>query len=150
MNLRRAIRLVQLPAPAGGAGAGDPLLALARRVGLKSGGYLIFDQTEAMTLGDRVVVPSFIVCGQCWYCQHDLYSLCDNTHPKPELQEPLLGGSVAVPGGRQDRTEVDPRLDALRFAAHQQLRGDQRKPRGGRRDRPGERRSRSDLPEPDA
>ncbi len=25
--------------------------------------------------GDRVVVPSFIVCGQCWYCQHSLYSL---------------------------------------------------------------------------
>jgi len=42
--------------------------------------------------GDRVVVPSFIVCGQCWYCEHKLYSLCDNTHPKPELQEPLLGG----------------------------------------------------------
>src|SRR4051812_39291892 len=41
--------------------------------------------------GDRVVVPSFIVCGQCWYCNHQLYSLCDNTHPKPELQEPILG-----------------------------------------------------------
>jgi threonine dehydrogenase-like Zn-dependent dehydrogenase len=45
--------------------------------------------------GDRVVVPSFIVCGNCWYCQHDLYSLCDNTHPKPELQEPLLGYHTA-------------------------------------------------------
>jgi threonine dehydrogenase-like Zn-dependent dehydrogenase len=42
--------------------------------------------------GDRVVVPSFVVCGSCWYCKHDLYSLCDNTHPKPELQEPILGG----------------------------------------------------------
>ena len=42
--------------------------------------------------GDRVVVPSSIVCGQCWYCEHNLYSLCDNTHPKPELQAPLLGG----------------------------------------------------------
>ena len=40
--------------------------------------------------GDRVVVPSFIVCGQCWYCQHDLYSLCDTTHPKPELQAPVI------------------------------------------------------------
>ncbi|HEY0792044.1 MAG TPA: zinc-dependent alcohol dehydrogenase [Chthoniobacterales bacterium] len=45
--------------------------------------------------GDRVVVPSFITCGQCWYCQHDLYSLCDNTHPKPELQEPLFGYPTA-------------------------------------------------------
>jgi threonine dehydrogenase-like Zn-dependent dehydrogenase len=41
--------------------------------------------------GDRVVVPSFVACGQCSYCRHDLYSLCDTSHPKPELQEPLLG-----------------------------------------------------------
>ncbi|WP_137388714.1 zinc-dependent alcohol dehydrogenase [Rhodoligotrophos defluvii] len=45
--------------------------------------------------GDRVVVPSFVTCGQCWYCKHDLHSLCDNTHPKPELQEPLLGCTTA-------------------------------------------------------
>jgi len=45
--------------------------------------------------GDRVVVPSFISCGRCWYCQHDLYSLCDTTHPKLELQEPLLGYPTA-------------------------------------------------------
>src|SRR4051794_8864802 len=45
--------------------------------------------------GDRVVVPSFISCGNCWYCQHNLFSLCDNTHPKPELQEPLLGYHTA-------------------------------------------------------
>src|SRR5215207_6804461 len=30
--------------------------------------------------GDRVVVPSFISCGCCWYCTHDLYSLCDTTN----------------------------------------------------------------------
>jgi threonine dehydrogenase-like Zn-dependent dehydrogenase len=41
--------------------------------------------------GDRVVVPSFIGCGRCWYCEHDLWSLCDNTNPNPELQEPVLG-----------------------------------------------------------
>ncbi len=45
--------------------------------------------------GDRVVVPSFIACGNCWYCQHDLYSLCDNTNPNAELQEPLLGYPTA-------------------------------------------------------
>lgn len=41
--------------------------------------------------GDRVVVPSFIGCGVCWYCQHDLWSLCDNTNPNAEFQELLLG-----------------------------------------------------------
>ncbi len=45
--------------------------------------------------GDRVVVPSFICCGGCWYCRHDLWSLCDNTNPKPELQEPVLGYPTA-------------------------------------------------------
>ena len=45
--------------------------------------------------GDRVVVPSFIVCGNCWYCQQELYSLCDNTNPNPELQEPLFGYPTA-------------------------------------------------------
>ena len=41
--------------------------------------------------GDRVVVPSFIGCNHCWYCAHQLWSLCDNTNPHPYLQEPLLG-----------------------------------------------------------
>ncbi len=45
--------------------------------------------------GDRVVVPSFISCGTCWYCQQNLYSLCDNTNPNAELQEPLLGYPTA-------------------------------------------------------
>jgi threonine dehydrogenase-like Zn-dependent dehydrogenase len=45
--------------------------------------------------GDRVVVPSFIVCGNCWYCQHDLWSLCDNTNPNAELQETAFGYPTA-------------------------------------------------------
>jgi threonine dehydrogenase-like Zn-dependent dehydrogenase len=45
--------------------------------------------------GDRVVVPSVIACGSCWYCNHDLHSLCDNTHPKPEMQEVLFGYPTA-------------------------------------------------------
>lgn len=45
--------------------------------------------------GDRVVVPSFICCGSCWYCEHDLWSLCDNTNPNAALQTPLLGYPTA-------------------------------------------------------
>jgi threonine dehydrogenase-like Zn-dependent dehydrogenase len=45
--------------------------------------------------GDRVVVPSFICCGQCWFCQHDLWSLCDNTNPNAEMQATLLGYPTA-------------------------------------------------------
>lgn len=42
-------------------------------------------------VGDRVVVPSFIGCGSCWFCDHDLWSACDTTNPNAELQQPLLG-----------------------------------------------------------
>ncbi len=45
--------------------------------------------------GDRVVVPSFICCGNCWYCQHDLWSLCDNTNPNAMMQEAALGYPTA-------------------------------------------------------
>ncbi|KQO59390.1 alcohol dehydrogenase [Methylobacterium sp. Leaf87] len=52
-------------------------------------------EVKKVKKGDRVVVPSFITCGQCWYCKNKLSSLCDNTHPKPELQEPVLGYPTA-------------------------------------------------------
>jgi threonine dehydrogenase-like Zn-dependent dehydrogenase len=45
--------------------------------------------------GERVVVPSFIGCGSCWYCRRELWSLCDNTNPRPELQEPVIGYPTA-------------------------------------------------------
>lgn len=50
---------------------------------------------QTIKRGDRVVVPSFIVCGNCWYCRQELYSLCDNTNPNAHLQEPLLGYPTA-------------------------------------------------------
>jgi threonine dehydrogenase-like Zn-dependent dehydrogenase len=52
-------------------------------------------EVQKVRRGDRVVVPSIIVCGACWYCQHGLYSLCDNTNPNAELQAPLLGYPTA-------------------------------------------------------
>lgn len=35
--------------------------------------------------GDRVIVPFPISCGHCWYCEHDLYSQCDNSNPHGEV-----------------------------------------------------------------
>ena len=52
-------------------------------------------EVKKVKKGDRVMVPSFICCGSCWYCRHDLYSLCDNTNPKGELQEPVFGYPTA-------------------------------------------------------
>jgi threonine dehydrogenase-like Zn-dependent dehydrogenase len=41
--------------------------------------------------GDRVVVPFTISCGQCFYCQRGLWSLCDNTNPSARKSEVING-----------------------------------------------------------
>lgn len=35
--------------------------------------------------GDRIIVPFPISCGHCWYCEHDLWSQCDNSNPNGEV-----------------------------------------------------------------
>jgi threonine dehydrogenase-like Zn-dependent dehydrogenase len=47
-------------------------------------------------VGDRVVVASFIGCGRCWYCAHDLWSLCDNSNTNPGIASMAYGYE---PGG---------------------------------------------------
>lgn len=47
-------------------------------------------------IGDRVVVPFTIACGACFFCNKDLWSLCDNTNPDGKVVEKLLGH---VPSG---------------------------------------------------
>lgn len=46
-------------------------------------------------VGDRVIVPFPISCGQCWYCRRGLTSLCDNSNPNATLAEALWGYSPA-------------------------------------------------------
>ncbi len=43
--------------------------------------------------GDRVIVPFPISCGNCFFCQSDLWSLCDNSNPNAWLAEKLMGYS---------------------------------------------------------
>ncbi|MDS0258174.1 glutathione-dependent formaldehyde dehydrogenase [Haloarcula sp. S1CR25-12] len=50
---------------------------------------------ETLDVGDRVVVPFTISCGSCWFCQNDLYSLCDNSNPNAELAREVMGHSPA-------------------------------------------------------
>lgn len=52
-------------------------------------------EVKELKRGMRVVVPSFICCGKCWYCEHQYWSLCDNTNPNGYLQETLLGYPTA-------------------------------------------------------
>jgi threonine dehydrogenase-like Zn-dependent dehydrogenase len=46
-------------------------------------------------VGDRVVVPFTISCGSCFFCQRDLWSLCDNSNPNAWLAEKQMGHSPA-------------------------------------------------------
>ncbi|MGG6242013.1 zinc-dependent alcohol dehydrogenase [Nodosilinea sp. AN01ver1] len=43
--------------------------------------------------GDRVVVPFTISCGNCFFCNRDLWSLCDNTNPNAWMAEKFYGHS---------------------------------------------------------
>jgi threonine dehydrogenase-like Zn-dependent dehydrogenase len=45
--------------------------------------------------GDRVIVISIIGCGRCWFCEHQLHSLCDNSNPNPAVTEAAWGHSPA-------------------------------------------------------
>jgi threonine dehydrogenase-like Zn-dependent dehydrogenase len=44
--------------------------------------------------GDRVVVPFPIACGNCWACEHELYSVCENSNPNAGLAEKFFGHST--------------------------------------------------------
>ncbi len=48
---------------------------------------------KKLRIGDRVVVPFTISCGNCWFCQQELYSLCENSNPNAGLAEKLWGHS---------------------------------------------------------
>ncbi len=48
-----------------------------------------------LQIGDRVVIPFPISCGNCFFCQRDQWSLCDNSNPNAVLAEQLWGYSPA-------------------------------------------------------
>jgi threonine dehydrogenase-like Zn-dependent dehydrogenase len=48
-----------------------------------------------LKLGDRVVVPFPIACGQCTMCRRELFSLCENSNPNAWMAEKLWGHSPA-------------------------------------------------------
>jgi len=45
--------------------------------------------------GDRVVVPFTIACGHCFFCERQLWSLCDNSNPNAWMAEKLYGASAS-------------------------------------------------------
>lgn len=67
--------------------------------------------------GDRVVVPFTISCGHCFFCDQQMFSLCDESNPKAEKARALFGQSPAalfgfshltggIPGGQAEYLRV--------------------------------------------
>jgi threonine dehydrogenase-like Zn-dependent dehydrogenase len=48
-----------------------------------------------LAVGDRVVVPFPIACGNCAMCRRDLFSLCENSNPNSWMASKLWGHSPA-------------------------------------------------------
>jgi threonine dehydrogenase-like Zn-dependent dehydrogenase len=50
---------------------------------------------KKLKIGDRVVVPFTISCGNCYYCNQQLFSMCDNSNPNAEVAREVMGQSPA-------------------------------------------------------
>ena len=51
------------------------------------------DAITNLKIGDRVVVPFTIACGNCFFCQRGLWSACDNSNPDAGVAEKVYGFS---------------------------------------------------------
>ena len=49
-----------------------------------------------LKIGDRVVVPFTIACGGCFFCNKQLWSLCDNSNPNAMQPKELYGQSPSA------------------------------------------------------
>ncbi|HJU16416.1 MAG TPA: zinc-dependent alcohol dehydrogenase [Stellaceae bacterium] len=52
-------------------------------------------ENTALKVGDRVVVPFTIACGECFFCKRGFYSACERTNPNAKMAEKLWGHSPA-------------------------------------------------------
>ena len=50
-------------------------------------------EVRRLKKGDRVVIPFAIACGQCFFCNRQLWSLCDNSNPNAGMAATLYGYS---------------------------------------------------------
>jgi threonine dehydrogenase-like Zn-dependent dehydrogenase len=48
--------------------------------------------------GDRVAVPFNISCGRCWYCERQLFGMCESSNPNSEYASGIFGYSHTTGG----------------------------------------------------
>ncbi|MGN6273888.1 MAG: alcohol dehydrogenase catalytic domain-containing protein [Protaetiibacter sp.] len=65
---------------------------------------------QRLTVGDRVVVPFVIACGECFMCQRGLHSQCETTQRREHGTGATLYGYTElygrIPGGQAERLRV--------------------------------------------
>lgn len=52
-------------------------------------------EVRKLKKGDRIVVPFTICCGRCWFCERQLWSLCDNSNPNAAMARQAMGHAPA-------------------------------------------------------
>jgi threonine dehydrogenase-like Zn-dependent dehydrogenase len=55
----------------------------------------IGEEVKKLKVGDRIVVPFTISCGQCFFCKKGLFSLCENSNPNAPEAALMWGHSPA-------------------------------------------------------
>jgi threonine dehydrogenase-like Zn-dependent dehydrogenase len=92
-------------------------------------------QVKNLSKGDWVVVPFAIACGRCFFCQRDLWALCDNTNPNAWIADTAYGYSGSglfgyshmyggYPGGQAEYVRV-PFADVGPIKIYEDLRDEQ-------------------------
>ena len=72
---------------------------------------------STLKVGDRVVVPFTIACGECYFCKKGLTSCCDRSNPNAKIAEKVMGHSPSalfgyshmlggIPGGQAEYARV--------------------------------------------
>lgn len=72
-------------------------------VGMKEGDILghefvgevveVGEAVQHVEVGERVLAPFNIACGECFFCKKELWSLCDRSNPNDDMAEKLYGQS---------------------------------------------------------
>jgi len=50
---------------------------------------------KKLKVGDRVVVPFPIACGKCFFCEGQMFSLCENSNPNAWMSEKMFGHAAS-------------------------------------------------------
>jgi threonine dehydrogenase-like Zn-dependent dehydrogenase len=88
-----------------------------------------------LKVGDRVVVPFTIACGECFFCKKELYSCCDTTNRDAKAAAKLMGHAPAglfgyshltghYPGGQAEYLRV-PHADVSPLKIENESLGDE-------------------------